>query len=131
MDAYTLVRTEHLNHNGNLFGGQLLKWVDEYAWLAAAKDFPCNIFVTRAMENIEFRNAVPNGAILRFHMEKVRQGTTSVDYTVDVYSDTRGQEREKYIFSNKVTLVAVDEEGNKTPLLCPLNPGSKNCGDYR
>lgn len=131
MDAYTLVRTEHLNHNGKLFGGQLLKWVDEYAWLAAAKEFPCNILVTRAMEHIEFRHTVPNGAILRFHMEKVRQGVTSADFTVDVYSDTRAGEREKYIFSNKVTFVAIDEEGKKTPLLVPSNPENKNYADYR
>ncbi len=131
MDAYTLVRTEHLNHNGKLFGGQLLKWVDEYAWLAAAKEFPCNILVTRAMENIEFRHAVPNGAILRFHMERVRLGTTSVDFTVDVFADMRGGESEKYIFSNKVTFAAIDEEGKKTPLLIQSNPENKNCKDYR
>lgn len=116
MDTYTLVRTEHLNHNGKLFGGQLLKWVDEFAWLAAAKDFKYNILVTRAMENIEFRHTVSNGSILRFHIEKIRQGTTSADYTVDVYADPRGCDVESYIFSNKVTFVAIDENGNKTPL---------------
>ena len=116
MDTYTLVRTEHLNHNGKLFGGQLLKWVDEFAWLAAAKDFKHNVLVTRAMENVEFRHTVPNGAILRFTIEKVRQGTTSVDYTVDVYSDSRDCEAESYIFSNKITFVAIDENGKKTCL---------------
>ena len=39
MDTFTLVRTGHLNHQGNLFGGQLLKWVDEYAWFAATRDY--------------------------------------------------------------------------------------------
>lgn len=31
MENFTLVRPEHLNHHGYLFGGVLLKWVDEYA----------------------------------------------------------------------------------------------------
>ena len=66
MDTFTLVRTEHLNHNGKLFGGQLLKWVDEFAWLAAARDFCGSVLVTRAMDPSEFKHAVPTGSILSF-----------------------------------------------------------------
>lgn len=116
MDTYTLVRTEHLNHHGKLFGGQLLKWVDEYAWLAAARDFCGSVLVTRAMENSEFRHAVPNGSILRFHIEQQHVGTTSALYSVDVYADMPGSPEEQLIFSNHVTFVAVDDDGNKTPL---------------
>ena len=29
MENHVLVRTRHLNHKGNLFGGQMLLWVDE------------------------------------------------------------------------------------------------------
>ena len=116
MDTYTLVRTEHLNHNGKLFGGQLLKWVDEFAWLFAARDFCGSTLVTRAMDNSEFRHGVPNGAILRFHVEQVRVGTTSALYSVDVYADMPGRVDEELIFSNRVTFVAVDSDGNKTPL---------------
>ena len=29
MENYNLVRQEHLNHNGYLFGGQMLMWIDE------------------------------------------------------------------------------------------------------
>ena len=116
MDTYTLVRTEHLNHNGKLFGGQLLKWVDEFAWLAAARDYCGSILVTRAMDNSEFRHTVPNGSILRFRVERVRVGTTSVLYSVDVFADMPGRRDEELIFSNRVTFVAVDENGEKTPL---------------
>ncbi|HSO80381.1 MAG TPA: hotdog domain-containing protein, partial [Chromatiaceae bacterium] len=35
MESYKVVRPEHLNHFGHLFGGCLLKWVDEIAWIAA------------------------------------------------------------------------------------------------
>ena len=115
MNSYVLVRSEHLNHNERLFGGQLLKWVDEYAYIAATLDFSKNSFVTRAMENSEFKFSVPNGSLLRFHTEKNHQGRTSVTYTVDVYSEINKQEL--LIFSNKVTLVAVDILGNKTPLI--------------
>src|SRR5574344_438044 len=97
MDTFTLVRTEHLNHNGKLFGGQLLKWVDEFAWLAAARDFCGSVLVTRAMDHSEFRHAVPNGSILRFHIEQRHVGTTSALYSVDVWADMPGHREEKLI----------------------------------
>ena len=38
MQNHQVVRTAHLNHQGSLFGGQLLQWVDECAYMAAKKD---------------------------------------------------------------------------------------------
>ncbi|ULQ60841.1 acyl-CoA thioesterase [Brucepastera parasyntrophica] len=116
MDTYTLVRTAHLNHNGKLFGGQLLQWVDEFAWLAAARDFPDVILVTRAMDNSEFRHSVANGSILRFHIGLQHTGTTSATYQVDVYAAMPACQEEKLVFSNRVVFVAIDEKGNKTKL---------------
>ncbi len=116
MDTYTLVRTEHLNHHNKLFGGQLLKWVDEFAWLAATRDFCGSVLVTRAMDNSDFKYAVPNGTILRFTIDCQHVGTTSAVYSVDVWADMSGQPDEVHIFSNRVTFVAVDGNGNKTAL---------------
>src|SRR5574344_538715 len=48
MQFNTLVRSEHLNHNGKLFGGYMLLWVDEYAYIAAITEYPGARFVTRA-----------------------------------------------------------------------------------
>jgi len=117
MDTYTLVRTGHLNHQGKLFGGQLLKWVDEYAWLAAARDYCGSVLVTRAMDNSEFRHGVVNGSILRFHIERQHEGTTSVLYSVDVFADMPGSQTEILIFSNRVTFVSVGANGEKIPLV--------------
>ena len=117
MENYTLVLTEHLNHNGTLFGGQLLKWVDEFAWIAAISDFRHSILVTRAMEKIDFKETVPLGSVLRFSTKQQRIGTTSVTYSVEVFAREPNRDGETLIFSNLVTFCAVDENGKKTPLL--------------
>lgn len=114
MDNFNLVRPEHLNHHGSLFGGQLLSWIDECAWMAAAREFPEYSFVTRAMDKIEFRHAVKNGSILRFNSQNIRTGKSSVTYLVEVYEDDRTAGPEVLAFSTTVTFVAVDENGNKT-----------------
>ena len=116
MDTYTLVRTEHLNHHGFLFGGQFLKWVDEHAWMVAARDFPGSFLVTRAMDDIEFKTPVANGSILRFHILPWKQGTSSITYAVEAYSDEPGEQSERFVFSTHVTFVSVDEDGKKKPL---------------
>lgn len=116
METYAVVRTEHLNHNGTLFGGQLLLWVDEYAWMAASLDFPGKKLVTRAMDTVEFKESAVSGSILRFHITQKTLGTTSVKYHVDVYADEPGATKTKIIFSNCVTFVAISAENKKIPL---------------
>jgi acyl-CoA hydrolase len=116
LDNYTIVRPEHLNHHGVLFGGSLLKWVDEYAWLVAARDFPGHKLVTRAMDRIDFHTQVPVGAILRFRILPEKQGETSITYAVEVFADEPGAGVEKLVFTNRVTFVCVDSGGAKCRL---------------
>jgi acyl-CoA hydrolase len=113
MDTFTLVRPEHLNHYGYLFGGQLLKWVDEFAWLVATRDFAGFPLVTRGMENLEFKMRILNGSILRFQILPLKQGHSSVTYGVNVHSDEPGATEEKWVFSTRITFVCVDAGGKK------------------
>jgi len=116
MENYTLVRPEHLNHHGFLFGGQLLLWVDEYAWMAAAREFPGCLLVTIGMEHIQFKQPVVKGSILHFRITHLKTGTTSVTYAVDVCADAPGSSTEEPVFATEVTFVRVDEKGHKLPL---------------
>ena len=109
---------EHLNHYGFLFGGNLLKWVDEYAYIAAAMEYPGSNFVTIGMDKVEFRKSVRQGTILIFLVDPISRGRTSLQYSVYVY---RGDNREydDLIFSTTVAFVHVDQEGKKMPLPPP------------
>ncbi len=113
MESYKLVRPEHLNHYGYLFGGNMLGWVDEISWIAASLDYPGCRFVTLAMDKVEFRRSVRQGAILRFHSEKTKIGRTSVRYQVEVYCDNIETGEEEIVFSTCVSFVCLDIQGNK------------------
>lgn len=110
MENHRLVLPEHLNHFGFLFGGYLLKWVDEFAWMAATTEFPGCHFVTVGMNEVSFRKSVRDGSILKFDCIRKRIGNTSVTYSVAV---TREPET---IFSTEVTLVRLDDKGKKHSL---------------
>lgn len=116
MNNFTIVRPEHLNHHGYLFGGAMLKWVDEFAWLVASRDFNGCKLVTIGMDTISFRHPVLSGSILRFNILPHSQGQTSIRYNVNVYADEEGAAVEKHVFSTQITFVRVDSTGDKTPL---------------
>ncbi len=116
MEHYKLVLPEHLNHYGYLFGGNMLKWVDEYAWIAASLENPGCKFVTIGMDRVEFRKGVTKGSILRFDVQKAEQGTSSIRYTVNVFADDIETAREETVFSTHVSFVCLDSGGRKMPI---------------
>ena len=116
MENHKLVLPEHLNHFGFLFGGHLLCWVDEIAWIAATLDYPGLRLVTVAMDQVEFRRSVHQGSILHFDVQRTHTGRTSLTYTVEVRRTGESIAVPEPVFSTRVTLVRIDENGEKTPL---------------
>lgn len=116
MENYKVVRPGHLNHYGYLFGGELLKWVDEISWIAASHDYPGCKFVTVSMDRVVFKRSVRQGSVLRFDAQRFKEGGSSVQYEVHVYCDDLDTGNEDSVFSTHITFVCLDAEGNKTKL---------------
>ena len=116
MQFSTLVRPEHLNHNGKLFGGYMLLWVDEYAYIAAIKEYPGAHFVTRAMDTVSFARGVGLGAVLTFDVKATKIGCTSVTYSVEVTATELPKGTMHSVFSTHVTMCNTDENGCKKEL---------------
>ncbi len=98
MENYVNVRPEHLNFHGYLFGGEMLKWLDEFAWMAGSREYPGATLVTVGIDNILFKHRVVNGSILRFVIEAEHIGEKSVTYNVNVYCDAPGASTEEEVF---------------------------------
>ena len=111
METHRLVLPEDLNHYGFLFGGRLLRWVDEASWIAASLDFPSCRFVTISMDEVVFRHSVREGTIISIRSEQQQVGNTSVTYEVTVHVGRMGVGDS--IFTTNVTFVNVDENGSK------------------
>ena len=116
MESHKLVLPEHLNQFGYLFGGNMLKWVDEFAWIAASLEHPhCN-FVTIAFDRVAFHKGVKEGTILKFIAMETKLGNTSVQYKIDVYRGRCQEENDEAVFTTQVTFVNIDESGEKEKL---------------
>jgi acyl-CoA hydrolase len=116
MDHHKLVLPEHMNHYGFLFGGYLLQWIDEFAYITATVDFPGLRFVTVAMENVQFNRGIRCGEVLRFVVDRVSRGTTSVRYRVRAHGLVLQEDPAAILFETTMTFVNVDPEGRKIPL---------------
>ena len=115
MEHRKLVLPEYLNDQGFLFGGNLLKWVDESAYITASLDFPGNRLVTVSLSEVVFKNPIHPGELLCFDVQLVRKGNTSVTYSVDVIGEKFAGTRAP-LFVTKITFVNVADDGQPTPL---------------
>ena len=72
-----LIRSEFLNHYGTLFGGYMMQWADDMAYVAASMAFPEASFVTKLYVQFVFTSPVRSGDIIKIYSEVESVGTTS------------------------------------------------------
>jgi acyl-CoA hydrolase len=68
------------------------------------------------MDDVEFRKSVRQGAILRFGVSRGKVGNTSVQYSVQVFSESSSDAGPQAVFSTNITFVCLDDQGEKTPI---------------
>jgi acyl-CoA hydrolase len=117
-ESILLVRPEHLNHHGYLFGGRLLEWLDEQAYIAASLELePDANLVTVAIDRVEFKHSVVQGSMLRFRSRMVHVGHTSVTVFTQVFLRGReSRESDQEIFRAHVSFVCLDSDGEPFPV---------------
>ena len=114
-ESTLLVRPEHLNHHGFLFGGRLLEWLDEQAYIAAVSCVkPEANLVTIGIDRVAFKHAVRQGSLLRFRSLPVHVGHTSLTVFTQVF--LLGSDELVDIFSAYVTFVCLDKKTKPRPI---------------
>ena len=110
MQHRKIVLPEFLNDQGSLFGGNLLKWVDEFAYITANLDYPGNRFVTIALDDVVFKNPIREGEILCFDITQSKKGNSSVTYEVKIIGEKLAP-KQQVLFQTSIVFVNVDENG--------------------
>jgi acyl-CoA hydrolase len=111
------------NTLGNLFGGQLLAWMDMIASVSAHRH--CHrVVVTASVNNVSFKSPISHASILTLEAKVSRAFSSSMEVYVDVFvEDHLTGNRSK---SNEAiyTFVAVDQNGGpiQVPELVPETP---------
>lgn len=104
-----LICPAHINHYGRLFGGQLLKWIDELAGIVAIRH--CGAIVTTAaIDNLQFQAPAYTGDMIVLQGMVTYVGRTSMEVRVDTYREALDGTREM-INRAYIDMVSIDSKG--------------------
>ena len=96
-DSFTeqqyLICPAHINHYGRLFGGQLLKWIDELAGIVAIRHCGGTV-TTAAIDNLQFQAPAYTGDMIVLQGMVTYVGRTSMEVRVDTYREALDGKRE-------------------------------------
>lgn len=114
VETVHIVRPNHLNAAGRLFGGILMQWIDEVAGIVAMRHTRCNC-TTASVDNLRFIRGAYQQDLLVIIGKVTYVGTTSMEVRVDTYiEDTEGMRR--LINRAYFTMVALDENDKPCPV---------------
>ena len=103
-----LVKPEDLNPSGTLFGGSLLRWIDEEAGIFAMCQLHTEHLVTKYMSEINFVTSARLGDIIEMGMEVQKFGTTSITFRCVVRNKVS---KAVIITIDKIVFVHIDRHG--------------------
>jgi len=106
------VKPEDLNPNGTLFGGSLLKWIDEEAAIYAIIQLDNHRCVTKYMSEINFVSSAKQGDIIEMGMEAVKFGKTSLTLKCEVRNKLT---RKSILVIESIVFVSLGSDGLPTP----------------
>src|SRR5262245_65697447 len=106
MTEYVL--PQHANALGNVFGGQIMAWVDLCAAICAQRHSG-SMAVTAFVDDLKFQRPVRIGEVVRLRAQVTATFRTSMEITVVVEGEnSRTQERWPCVDA-RITFVAIDD----------------------
>jgi acyl-CoA hydrolase len=116
----TFVMPHMQNVLGDLFGGHLAALVDQCAAVAAIRHAG-GPAVTKSIDRLDFHHPIPVGALVTCRSTVDFVGRSSMDITVNVYSETVSTGEMRHTHTAHVVFVAIDagRRPTRVPRLIP------------
>jgi len=106
------IKPEDLNPNGSLFGGSLLKWIDEEAAIYAIIQLGNQRVVTKFISEINFVSSARTGDIIEMGITAIEFGRTSITLTCHVRNKIT---RKSILTIERMVFVNMGEDGVPAP----------------
>ncbi len=106
------MKPEDLNAHGTLFGGSLLRWIDEEAAIYAILQIGNPRAVTKYISEIEFVSSAVQGDLIEMGLTATRFGRTSITMRAEVRNMIS---RQRILTIDEIVFVGLDHEGNPLP----------------
>jgi acyl-CoA thioesterase YciA len=110
------VKKSDLGFHGNLFGGQLLKWIDAAAAGYAMQLCDTPRMVTVSIDKCFFERPAKEGQLLKIYGSPAEVGTTSLTIYMEARAHNVYTGEQRVILRTNIKFVRIDEEGNPIPI---------------
>lgn len=107
-----LIKPGDLNANNSLFGGALLRWIDEEAGIYAMTKLDTKQVVTKFISEIDFIHSAKQGDVIEIGLQFSSIGRTSITFSCIVRNVFT---KEEIISIDKLVFVKIDENEQPTP----------------
>lgn len=108
VETVHIVRPNHLNAAGRLFGGILMQWLDEVAGMVAIRHTRSNV-ITASVDNLKFIHGAYIGEMIVIIGRATFVGNTSLEVRVDTFVEHLDDGMRHPINRAYFTMVALDE----------------------
>lgn len=113
---FKAVFPELTNHHNTMHGGEVMRIMDEIAFITATR-FCRKGIVTVSCEQVNFSNSLPAGTMMEVIGKVVSVGNTSLKVEVNVFVEQMYQEGREEVIKGLFTLVAIDDKKQPIPVL--------------
>lgn len=113
--ASHLMMPQDANVQGNVYGGTILRLMDEIAGVVATRHCRCNV-VTASIDQMSFLKPVYIGNLLILKASVNYVGTTSLEVGVSIEAEDLSTGKVVHTGSSYMTFVALGEDRKPTPV---------------
>lgn len=106
------IKPEDLNANGTLFGGSLLRWIDEEAAIYSIVQLENPRVVTKYISEINFLSSARQGDIIELGITATHFGRTSITMRCEVRNKIT---RKSILTIDKMVFVNLGPDGDPAP----------------
>ncbi len=115
LEMARLMMPQDANTQGNVYGGSILRLVDEIAGVVAARHARCNV-VTASLDRMDFHSPAYIGNLLVLKSSVNYVGRTSMEVGVSVEVEDLRTGQRTHTGTAYLTFVALGKDGKPTPI---------------
>lgn len=114
-----ICKAQNMGVHGNLFGGNMLAWLDEAGAMYARMKANSGSMVTLYMGDHMFKEPVKMDEQVEIFGEVLKRGNTSIKIKLVAEKITLKTGERKVVTETQMVFVRIDEGGNKKPIDWP------------
>ena len=110
------IKKSDLGFHGNLFGGNLLKWIDAAAAAYSMQLCDTPRMVTVSIDKCFFEKPAKEGQLVKVYGYPSAIGNTSITLYMEARSHNVYTGKQTIVLRTNIKFVRIDEEGNPIPI---------------